>query len=249
MSTTNLSEQELIRREKLSALKGLGVDPYPAALFTVNTTSIFIKTNYKGEENKSDFEEVSIAGRIMSIRDMGKASFAVIQDSVGRIQLYIKRDEICPGEDKTVYDKVWKHLSDIGDIIGAKGFVFTTKTGETSIHVKELFFLAKALRPLPVVKEKEGETFDAVTDPEFRYRQRYADLIVNPQVKEVFIKRTRMINAMREFLNERGALEVDTPVLQTIPGRCCRQAFYHTSQCTGRALFISASPMNFISKG
>lgn len=225
MSTTNLSEQELIRREKLSALKGLGVDPYPAALFTVNTTSIFIKTNYKGEENKSDFEEVSIAGRIMSIRDMGKASFAVIQDSVGRIQLYIKRDEICPGEDKTVYDKVWKHLSDIGDIIGAKGFVFTTKTGEISIHVKELFFLAKALRPLPVVKEKEGETFDAVTDPEFRYRQRYADLIVNPQVKEVFIKRTRMINAMREFLNERGALEVDTPVLQTIPGGAAARPF------------------------
>jgi len=227
----SLSEQEIIRREKLATLQEMGIDPYPASLYPVNNTAAYIKSNYKGEENKSDFADICIAGRIMSIRDMGKASFAVLQDSTGKIQLYIKRDEICPGEDKTLYDKVWKHLTDIGDIIGAKGYVFTTKTGETSIHVHELNFLAKALRPLPVVKEKEGETFDAVTDPEFRYRQRYADLIVNPHVKETFIKRTKMINAMRDFMNEKGALEVDTPVLQSIPGGAAARPFitHHNS--------------------
>lgn len=227
----NLSEQEIIRREKLEALKALGIDPYPASLYPVNSTASFIKSTYKGEENKNEFADTCIAGRIMSIRDMGKASFAVLQDSTGKIQLYIKRDEICPGEEKTLYDKVWKHLTDIGDIIGVKGYVFTTKTGETSIHVRELNFLAKALRPLPVVKEKEGETFDAVTDPEFRYRQRYADLIVNPHVKETFIKRTRLINSMRDFMNEQGALEVDTPVLQNIPGGAAARPFitHHNS--------------------
>lgn len=221
----HLSEQEIIRREKLKELQQLGIDPYPAPLYPVNTTAAYIKQHYKGEENKDQFADVCVAGRIMSIRDMGKASFAVIQDSSGRIQLYIKRDEICPGEDKTLYDKVWKHLIDMGDIIGVKGYVFTTKTGEKSIHVKELTLLAKSLKPLPVVKVKEGETFDAVTDPEFRYRQRYADLIVNPEVKEVFVKRTRMINAMREFLNSHGALEVDTPVLQAIPGGAAARPF------------------------
>jgi lysyl-tRNA synthetase, class II len=225
MSTQHLSEQEIIRREKLESLRELGIDPYPASIYLVNSTASHIKSNYKGEENKADFADVSLAGRIMGIRDMGKASFAVLQDSSGKIQLYIKRDEISPGEDKTLYDRVWKHLTDIGDIIGVRGYVFTTKTGETSIHVRELTFLAKALRPLPVVKEKEGETFDAVTDPEFRYRQRYADLVVNPQVKESFVKRTRMINAMREFLNEKGALEVDTPVLQSIPGGAAARPF------------------------
>ena len=225
MSTQHLSEQEIIRREKLESLKKLGIDPYPAPLFPVNSSAAYIKSSYKGEENKADFADISLAGRLMGIRDMGKASFAVLQDSTGKIQLYIKRDEICPGEDKTLYDQVWKHLTDMGDIIGVKGYVFTTKTGEISIHVKELTFLAKALRPLPVVKEKEGETFDAVTDPEFRYRQRYADLVVNPQVKESFVKRSRMINAMREFLNERGALEVDTPVLQSIPGGAAARPF------------------------
>ncbi len=221
----HLSEQENIRREKLAELQQLGINAYPAPLYPVNTTASFIKTNYKGEENKSDFANVCLAGRIMSIRDMGKASFAVLQDSSGKIQLYVKRDEICPTEDKTLYDKVWKHLLDMGDIIGVKGYVFTTKTGETSVHVHELTLLSKALRPLPIVKEKEGETFDAVTDPEFRYRQRYADLIVNPQVKETFISRTKMINAMREFLNEKGALEVDTPVLQNIPGGAAAKPF------------------------
>jgi lysyl-tRNA synthetase class 2 len=221
----HLSEQEIIRREKLQELEKLGIDAYPAALYPVSITAAEIKQAYKGEENKDQFANVCLAGRIMSIRDMGKASFAVIQDSTGRIQLYIKRDEICPGEDKTLYDKVWKHLTDIGDIIGVKGYVFTTKTGETSVHVTELTLLSKSLKPLPVVKEKAGETFDAVTDPEFRYRQRYADLIVNPDVKEVFVKRSKVINTIREFLNERGALEVDTPVLQAIPGGAAARPF------------------------
>jgi len=225
MSTQHLSEQEQIRREKLKELTQLGIDAYPAALYPVNTTSAYIKENYKGEENKTDFADVCIAGRLMSVRDMGKANFFVLQDSVGKIQCYIKQDDICPGEDKSLFQTVWKKLVDIGDIIGVKGYVFTTKTGETSIHVKSFDILTKSLRPLPVVKEKDGEAFDEVTDPEFRYRQRYADLIVNPAVKETFIKRTKMINAIREFLNERGALEVDTPVLQSIPGGAAARPF------------------------
>lgn len=225
MQVPQLSEQELIRRDKLKQLLELGIDPYPAPLYPVNITASTIKANYKGEENKADFAEVCLAGRIMGVRDMGKASFAVLQDSTGKIQLYVKRDEICPDEDKTLYDKVWKHLTDIGDIIGVKGFVFTTKTGETSVHVKELTFLTKSLKPLPVVKEKEGETFDAVTDLEFKYRQRYADLIINPQVKDTFIKRTTLINTIREYLNAQGAIEVDTPVLQSIPGGAAARPF------------------------
>ncbi|HEV3222005.1 MAG TPA: lysine--tRNA ligase [Puia sp.] len=224
MSHSPLSEQELIRREKLKSLGEMGINAYPAAAYPVNTYAAFIKSNYT-EEKKAEFDSVCLAGRIMSIRDMGKASFTVIQDSSGRIQLYIKRDDIAPGEDKSLYDKLWKHLVDLGDIIGVKGYVFITKTGEISVHVKDLILLSKALRPIPVVKEKEGETFDAVTDPEFRYRQRYADLIVNPHVKEVFIKRTKMINSLRDFLNKAGALEVDTPVLQTIPGGAAARPF------------------------
>lgn len=221
----HLSDQEIIRRDKLKQLQELGIDPYPAPLFPVNITAAYIKENYKGEANADDFKDVSIAGRIMGIRDMGKASFAVLQDSTGKIQLYIKRDDIKSGDDTSLYDKVWKHLSDIGDIIGVRGFVFTTRTGEISIHVQELKFLSKSLKPLPIVKEKEGETFDAVTDPEFKYRQRYADLIINPDVKHTFIKRTKMINAIRDFLNQRGALEVDTPVLQNIPGGAIARPF------------------------
>src|SRR5687768_14796145 len=224
MSTQHLSEQEELRREKLAELIMMGIEPYPAPLYPVNSHSIYIKEKYK-EETKDQFADVCLAGRIMSVRDMGKANFAVIQDAQGKIQLYIRRDDICPGEDKTLYDIVWKKLLDIGDIIGIKGFVFITKTGETSIHVKELTLLSKSLRPLPIVKEAEGQTFDVVTDPEFRYHQRYADLIVNPSVKETFIKRTKLINSMREFLNERGALEVDTPVLQNIPGGAAARPF------------------------
>ena len=225
MSNQQLSEQEIIRREKLNELLKLGINAYPAELYPVNTSAAFIKSTYKGEENKSDFAEVCIAGRIMSIRDMGKASFAVLQDYSGKIQIYVRKDDVTNGDDKTLYDIVWKKLLDIGDIIGVKGYVFTTKTGETSIHVTSFKMLSKSLRPLPVVKEKDGETFDEVTDAEFRYRQRYADLIVNPHVKETFVKRTKMINAMRAFLNERGALEVDTPVLQNIPGGAAARPF------------------------
>ena len=231
MSIPHLSEQEIIRREKLTELNKLGIDAYPAALYPVNTTSAYIKEFYKGEhfdyapDDKKLFADVCIAGRIMSVRDMGKANFAVLQDSVGKIQFYIKQDDMCPGDDKTLYQTFWKKLIDIGDIIGIRGYVFTTKTGEISVHVREFTLLTKSLHPLPIVKEKDGEAFDEVTDPEFRYRQRYADLIVNPGVKEVFIKRTRMINAIREFLNEHGALEVDTPVLQSIPGGASARPF------------------------
>jgi lysyl-tRNA synthetase, class II len=225
MQTHQLSEQEQIRREKLQELHKLGIDPFPAPLYPVNTTSTFIRDNFKGEENKAEFADVCIAGRIMSIRDMGKASFAVLQDGVGKIQIYVRKDDVSAGEDKSMYDIVWKKLLDIGDIIGVKGYVFTTKTGEISIHVREFTLLTKSLRPLPIVKEKDGEAFDEVTDPEFRYRQRYANLIVNPHVKETFLKRTKLINAIREFLNERGAIEVDTPVLQAIPGGAAARPF------------------------
>jgi lysyl-tRNA synthetase class 2 len=221
---TQLSEQEIIRRDKLQELQKLGIDAYPAAEYPVNNTSVHIKANYS-EETKEQFREVCLAGRIMSIRDMGKACFAVIQDSAGRIQAYIRRDDICPGEDKTLYDTVWKKLMDIGDFIGVRGYAFITKTGETSIHVQQLDILSKALRPLPIVKEKEGETFDAVTDPEFKYRQRYADLIINPQVKEVFVKRTKILQTIRDFYNELGYLEVETPILQPIPGGATARPF------------------------
>ena len=224
MSTSHLSEQEQLRREKLAELIMMGIEPYPAPLYPVNSNSIAIKTNYTAE-TKEQFAEVCLAGRIMSVRDMGKANFAVLQDSHGRIQLYVKRDDICPGDDKSLYDIVWKKLLDIGDIIGVKGYAFITKTGETSVHVNELTLLSKSLRPLPIVKEADGQTFDAVTDPEFKYRQRYADLIINPAVKETFLKRTKLINSIREFLNNHGALEVDTPVLQSIPGGAAARPF------------------------
>lgn len=232
--STHLSEQEQLRREKLAEIIMMGIEPYPAPLYPVNSNSVHIKDNYKPasaeasagkEENKEQFADLCLAGRIMSVRDMGKANFCVIQDGHGKIQLYIRRDDICPGEDKTLYDIVWKKLIDIGDIIGVRGYAFITKTGETSVHVKELTLLSKSLRPLPVVKEAEGQTFDAVTDPEFKYRQRYADLIINPAVKETFVKRTKMISSIRQFLDNHGALEVDTPVLQSIPGGAAARPF------------------------
>ena len=182
-----------------------------------------LKENYNPELN--NFQEVVVAGRIMSRRIMGKASFAELQDSSGRIQLYLNRDEICPDEDKTLYNDVFKKLIDIGDIVGVKGFAFITQVGELSIHVKEFVVLSKSLHPLPVVKEKDGQLFDAVTDPEMRYRQRYVDLIVNPQVKDTFIKRTKIINTMRQFFNEQGYLEVETPILQSIPGGATARPF------------------------
>jgi len=226
MNTPHLSEQEQLRREKLAELIMMGIEPYPAPLFPVNTNSAAIKAEFTAEKKDDPvYQDVCLAGRVMSVRDMGKANFAVIQDGHGRIQLYLKRDDICPGEDKSLYDIVWKKLTDIGDIIGIRGYVFITKTGETSVHVKELTMLSKSLRPLPIVKEAEGQTFDAVTDPEFKYRQRYADLIINPTVKETFLKRTKLINSIREYLNSKGALEVDTPVLQSIPGGAAARPF------------------------
>ncbi|MBS1749682.1 MAG: lysine--tRNA ligase [Bacteroidetes bacterium] len=224
MTTQQLSEQEIIRREKRAELEKMGINPYPPEAFPVSHTAVYIKNNFS-EATKDTFSQISFAGRLMSIRDMGKASFAVLQDHTGRIQIYMKRDDLCPGEDKTLYNTVWKKLLDIGDIIGVKGYGFTTKTGEISIHVTAFTILSKSLKPLPIVKEAEGQSFDAVTDPEFRYRQRYADLVINPQLKDSFIKRTIMINTIREFLNGHGALEVDTPVLQSIPGGAAARPF------------------------
>ncbi len=217
------SEQELIRRESLAKLKELGIDPYPAALYPVNANAAQIAAEFDAE--KGNFADVCIAGRLMSRRIMGAASFGELQDESGRIQIYVKRDEICPGEDKTMYNTVWKKLLDIGDIIGIKGFAFYTQTGQLSIHAKELTVLSKSLRVLPIVKELDGQVFDAFTDPELRYRQRYVDLIVNPGVKETFVKRAQIISTMREYFNEAGCLEVETPILQSIPGGATARPF------------------------
>jgi lysyl-tRNA synthetase, class II len=223
MSHFDLSEQELIRRNSLEQIRKNGIDPYPAALYEVNVSTTEILENYKSEKN--NYQDVSLAGRIMSRRIMGNASFAELQDEKGRIQIYLKRDDICPGEDKSTYNDVFKKLLDIGDIIGVKGYVFVTQMGETSIHVKEIKVLSKSLRPLPIVKEKDGQLFDAVTDPELRYRQRYVVLIVNPAVREVFVKRSKILNTMREFFNSKGYLEVETPILQSIPGGATARPF------------------------
>ncbi len=217
-----LSEQEIVRRESLQKLRELGINPYPGELFDVNNNSVNIKKNY----TEGDEIEVIIAGRLMSRRVMGKASFAEIQDSEGRIQIYVNRDEICKGEDKTLYNTVFKKLLDIGDFIGIKGVVFTTKVGETSIKVKELKILAKSLRPLPLPKvDPEGTIYDAFTDPEKRYRKRYVDLVVNPQVKDTFIKRTQLTNSMRSYLNDKGYMEVETPILQPLYGGAAARPF------------------------
>jgi lysyl-tRNA synthetase class 2 len=223
MSITELSEQEIVRRKSLDELRAVGVEPYPAALYETNAGSTEIKQSFKDES--PDRRQVSVAGRIMSRRIMGKASFMELQDSTGRIQVYITRDDICPDENKDLYNIVFKKLLDIGDFIGIKGFVFRTQMGEISIHAQELTVLAKSLRPLPVVKVKDGVTYDGFTDPEQRYRQRYVDLIVNDGVKDIFIKRTKVFNSMRNFFNERGYIEVDTPVLQTIPGGAAARPF------------------------
>jgi len=223
MSTAELSEQEIIRRNSLTDLRNMGIEPYPQAGYEVNTTSHEIREVFDPE--KGNFQNVSMAGRIMSRRIMGKASFAELMDEKGRVQLYFNRDEICPGEDKTLYNEVFKKHLDIGDFIGVKGYAFVTQTGEKSVHIKEFTLLSKSLRVLPVVKEKDGVLYDAFTDPEQRYRQRYVDLVVNPQVKEVFIKRAKIINTMRQMFNEQGYLEVETPILQAIPGGAAARPF------------------------
>ena len=218
-----LSEQEQIRRDALAELRALGINPYPAAEYKTNVFAAEILEYYNQEKN--NFQDVCLAGRIMSRRIMGNASFAELMDSSGRIQIYVRRDDICDGEDKTLYNKVFKHLLDIGDIIGVKGHVFKTQMGETTVHVKEFTLLSKSVRPLPIVKEKDGIVFDAFTDPEMRYRQRYVDLIVNPGIRDVFRKRTRIIQSMRELFNSRGYLEVETPILQPIPGGASARPF------------------------
>ncbi|MBQ5639974.1 MAG: lysine--tRNA ligase, partial [Bacteroidales bacterium] len=223
MSNIEYSEQELLRRESMNKLRELGIEPYPAAEYPVNASAAEITAGY--DESKGNFSEVCIAGRLMSRRIMGAASFGELQDESGRIQVYVKRDEICPGEDKTMYNTVWKKLLDIGDIIGIKGFAFITQTGQLSVHAKELTVLSKSLKVLPIVKEQDGQVFDAVTDPELRYRQRYVDLIINPHVKEVFIKRAKIVATMREYFNEAGCLEVETPILQSIPGGATARPF------------------------
>jgi len=222
MHNLELSEQEVIRRQSLAELRELGIEPYPASGFDVDSYSTEIKNEFKDEAERRN---VKIAGRIMSRRIMGKASFVELMDSEGRIQVYITRDDLCPGEDKELYNTVFKKLLDIGDFIGIEGFVFRTKTGEISVHAESLSVLSKSLRPLPVVKMKDGVAFDKFTDPELRYRQRYVDLLVNDEVKDIFVKRTKIFDAMREFFNDKGYLEVDTPVLQSIPGGAAARPF------------------------
>lgn len=220
MSHSELSEQEILRRESLQKLRDLGIDPYPAALYPVSDYATDIKQNFE------DGKQVCLAGRMMSQRVMGKASFAELQDASGRIQVYFNRDEICPGEDKTLYNEVFKKLLDLGDFIGVKGYVFKTQVGETSVHVQEFTVLSKALRPLPLPKtDADGNVHDAFTDAELRYRQRYVDLVVNPKVKDTFIKRSKTISSMRRFFDTFGYLEVETPILQPIPGGAAARPF------------------------
>ncbi|MBU0764886.1 MAG: lysine--tRNA ligase [Bacteroidetes bacterium] len=236
MEYLEYSEQEIIRRQSLEEIQKFGIDPYPADEFEINASSTEILENF--DEEKGNFSDVSIAGRIMSRRIMGNASFAEIQDEKGRIQVYLNRDLLCPGEDKTLYNEVFKKHLDIGDIIGVKGEVFKTKMGETSIRVREMKLLCKSLRPLPVVKEKDGMVYDAFTDPELRYRQRYVDLVVNPQVCGTFIKRTKLINSMRSFLNEKGYLEVETPVLQPLYGGAAARPFTTRHNTLDQTLYL-----------
>lgn len=217
-----LSDQEIARRNSLDEIRQMGINPYPAAEYVVTAHAQEIQDQYQDEAPRM---EVSIAGRVMSRRIMGKASFMELQDASGRIQVYVTRDDLCPGEDKDLYNKLFKKLLDIGDIVGVKGFVFRTQTGEISVHAEELTLLSKALRPLPIVKAKDDQVFDGFTDPELRYRRRYVDLIVNDEVKGIFIKRTKIFQSMRNFFNSRGYLEVDTPVLQSIPGGAAARPF------------------------
>ena len=218
-----LSEQEQLRRNSLKALRDLGINPYPAARYEVTATAREIAENF--DEEKNNYQQVRIAGRIMSRRIMGSASFFELQDHTGRIQVYIRRDDVCPEGDPTLYNTVFKKLLDMGDFIGVEGFAFRTKTGELSVHCQKFTLISKSIRPLPIVKEKDGQTFDAFTDPEVRYRQRYVDLAVNPEVRDVFVKRAKIISTMRQYFNEKGYLEVETPILQPIPGGAAARPF------------------------
>ncbi|MBQ2878818.1 MAG: lysine--tRNA ligase [Bacteroidaceae bacterium] len=222
MNILELSEQEIVRREALNELRNMGIEPYPAAEYPTNAFSVDIIGEFKDEDEPRN---VCIAGRLMSRRIMGKASFIELQDSKGRIQVYITRDELCPGENKDLYNVLFKRLLDIGDFVGIKGFVFRTQTGEITVHAKELTLLSKSIRPLPIVKYKDGVAYDKFEDPELRYRQRYVDLVVNDEVKEIFIKRNKVYNSMREYFNSKGYMEVETPVLQSIPGGAAARPF------------------------
>ena len=223
MAFEQLSEQEVLRRNSLKALRDLGIEPYPAERFDVTATAAEIAENF--DQEPARFEKVQIAGRMLSRRIMGSASFFELQDHTGRIQVYIRRDDICPEGDPTLYNTVFKKLLDIGDFIGVEGFAFRTNTGELSVHCQKFTVLSKSIRPLPIVKEKDGQQFDALTDPEVRYRQRYVDLVVNPKVREVFVKRAKIISTMRDYFNEQGCLEVETPILQPIPGGASARPF------------------------
>ena len=219
----HLSEQEQLRRKSLAALREAGINPYPAERFDVNATARSIAEGF--DANPESFQTITIAGRMMSRRIMGSASFFELQDHTGRIQVYIRRDDICPEGDPTLYNTVFKKLLDIGDFIGVEGFAFRTNTGELSVHCRKFTVLSKSIRPLPIVKEKDGQQFDALTDPEVRYRQRYVDLVVNPKVKDVFVKRAKIIATMRQYFTEHGCLEVETPILQPIPGGASARPF------------------------
>ena len=222
MNVLELSEQEIIRRNSMNELRAMGIEPYPAAEYVTNAFSTDIKNEFKDD---AEPRQVSIAGRMMGRRVMGKASFVELQDSKGRIQVYITRDDICPGEDKELYNSVFKRLLDLGDFIGIEGFVFRTQMGEISVHAQRLTVLSKSIKPLPTVKYKDGVTYDSFEDPEMRYRQRYVDLAVNDGVKDIFIKRTKVYSSMREYFNSRGYLEVETPILQSIPGGASARPF------------------------
>jgi lysyl-tRNA synthetase class 2 len=241
--TRQLSEQEIIRRDALAKIRDLGIDPYPAEGYPVTALAGKIHREFE-DENPKSFEDVRLAGRLMMKRVMGKASFGELQDSSGRIQIYLTRDEICPGEDKTLYNDLFKKLLDIGDFVGVQGFVFRTRMGEVTIHVKELKLLSKSLRPLPIVKSKvdqetgETQVYDAFTDPEQRYRQRYVDLVVNPNIKEIFSTRSRVIKEMRGFFNEYGWLEVETPILQPVHGGAAARPFVTHHNTLDRQLFM-----------
>ena len=245
--STVLSEQEILRREALQNIRNLGINPYPAEAYAVTATALEIIADFAAQPEK--YQEVQIAGRIMSRRIMGSASFAELQDSTGRIQVYIKRDDICTGEDKNLYNTVFKKLLDIGDFLGVKGFVFTTQTGEISVHVQELTILSKSLKPLPVVKrDEEGHTYDSFTDPEMRYRQRYVDLTVNPEFKQIFINRSKVIKTMRSYFDSCGWMEVETPILQSVHGGAAARPFKTHHNALDVPLFLRIANELYLKK-